>query len=474
MKRPKITENPSQGQVKDSANVWKNKAVCRAVENAALRKRIKVLTDSREGYKTKCKVLAERLVQKKNCTTEEVFLGAKASGHQYSLAVVCLILELHKYGAMSLRGCRHAVGCMLVALGLSARLPSHSTIRNWLCKGGLHRLETGMGAEGEYVVYVDESIVFGSEKILLVLGVPVVKIPTTRSLTHSDMEVLYVGANTEWKAQHIEVELEKIGKKKPIVYVVSDEGNNLRKAYKSLKYTHIADCTHVLANYLKRLYDSDADFASFRELIGHLRKQWNLSRDNRRYMPPTMRGKMRFANIFPCVRWAQLRLAAWSEMSESVRESLAFLKEKEALIRRLAYVSTVFKTVCATLKNEGFGSAQHADILAQLATISVLTAEDTDGKVATFVGNCKTYLAQLSVQSAHLACPHLLVSSDIIESFFGKFKTKINANNSSGLTAFLFTIANFSQSFSVEETKNALESVQLKDLKLVKNREKPT
>ena len=169
MKRPKITENLSEEQVKDSANFWSNKAVSRAAENAALRKRIKVLTDSREGYKTKCKILAERLVQKKNATTEEVFLGDKASGDQYSLAVVC----------------------MRVALGLSACLP------------------------------------------------------------------------------------------------------------------------------------------------------------------------------------------------------------------------------------------------------------------------------------------HLLVSLDIIESFFGKFKTKINANNRSGLTAFVFTIANFSQSFSVEETKNALESVQLKDLKLVKNREKP-
>ena len=264
MKRPKITENPSEGQVKDSANVWSNKAVSRAAENAALRKRIKVLTDSREGYKTKCKILAERLVQK-NATTEEVFLEAKASGHQYSLAVSCLILELYQYGAMSLRGCRHAVGCMLVALGLSACLPSHSTVRNWLCKGGLHRSETAAVADGEYVVYVDESIVFGREKILLILSVP----------------------------------------------------------------------------------------------------------------------------------------------------------------------------------------------------------------VATFVVNCKTYLAQLSVQSAHLARPHLLVSSDIIESFFGKFKTKINANNRSGLTAFVFTIANFSESFSVEETKNALESVQLKDLKLVKNREKP-
>lgn len=463
MKRTKITENPSFRRVKDSANVWKNKALFRGVENTVLRKRIKELTISRDSWKERYKTL------KSAPANAGVLMGEKAARHQYSVSLVCLLLEMHKYGAMSLRSCRNSMACMLVALGLSVRLPSHSTIRNWLCKGGLHRIETTASVGGEYVVYVDESIVFGSEKILLLLGVRAEKIPTTRALTHSDMEVLYVGANVEWKSEHIEAELVKIAKKKPILYAVSDEGNNLCGAYKSFKCTHIADCTHVLANHLKRLYEKDADFEEFRKLIGQLRKQWNLSKTNSRYMPPTMRGKMRFANIFPCVYWAQLRLAEWDSLSESVQQSLAFLKEKAWLIESLASVSAVFKTVCATLKNEGFGVEQRASILSELATISAAT---TDTKAGIFIENCKNYLAYLDSKSTVLNQVHLLVSSDIIESFFGKFKTKINANNRSGLTEFLFTIANFSQSFSVEETKKALETIKLKDLKLSKKREK--
>lgn len=186
-------------------------------------------------------------------------------------------------------------------------------------------------------------------------------------------------------------------------------------------------------------------------------------------MPPTMRGKMRFANIFPCVYWAQLRLAEWDNLSESVQQSLVFLKEKAGLIDSLAIVSAVFKTTCATLKNEGFGTEQKASILSELATISAST---TDGKAGVFIQNCKDYLAYLDSKNTLLKQIHLLVSSDIIESFFGKFKTKINANNRTGLTEFLFTIANFSQSFSVEETKKALETIKLKDIKLSKKREK--
>jgi hypothetical protein len=321
------------------------------------------------------------------------------------------------------------------------------------------------------VVYVDESIVFGSEKILLILGIPVDKIPQGRAVIHSDMEVLFVGANTEWKAAQIEAELEKIAQHKQIIYIVSDEGNNLRKAYKSMDYTHIEDCTHILANHLKRLYHTDADFEAFRKLIGDLRKCWNLSKANSQYMPPTMRGKMRFANIFPCVAWAQRQLAAWTNLPELVREKLAFLKEKDGFIASLGSISAVFKTVCSTLKNEGFGATQQASISNDLDAVS---AANTDAKTATFIENCKGYLDNLDAKSKILNTTHLLASSDIIESFFGKFKTKINTNNRIGLTEFLFTIANFSASFSVEETKKALETIKLKDLKLSKKQANST
>lgn len=465
MKLQKITKNPSQGQDKDNAKSWKDKALSRRAENVLLQQRIKELTASRDKWKEKHDML------KADSPKNMALAGETARCHQYSTAMVALSLELHKYGGMSLRSCRHSVGCMLVSLGLSERIPSHTTIRNWLCKGGLHRITSGQSISGKYVVYVDESIVFGSEKILLILGISVDKIPHDRALMHSDMEVLFVGTSAEWKAEHIEVELKKIGQQKEIVYIVSDEGNNLRKAYKSMNYTHIEDCTHILANHLKRLYSTDVDFEAFRKLIGDLRKCWNLSKAHSQYMPPTMRGKMRFANIFPCVAWAQRLLSDWANLPELVREKLAFLKVKDGFIASLGCISTVFKTVCSTLKNEGFGDTQQASISSNLDSVS---ATNTDAKTATFIGNCKGYLDNLDAKTKILNTTHLLASSDIIESFFGKFKTKINTNNRSGLTEFLFTIANFSTSFSLEETKKALETIKLKDLKLPKKRANST
>ena len=460
MKQSKTAGNLSLGQYKSRYKSWKCKAILRGEENIALRKRIKELETSRDKWRSKCQVL------KKEGREGSILGGEKASRHKYSLVLIALILEFHRYGSMSLRSCRHCVSCMLLSLGLSSSIPSHSSIRNWLCKCGYYRIKEGGETAGDYVIYVDESIVFGSEKMLLILGVSEGNIPTNRGLTHSDMEVLYVGASQQWKGEDIAAELVKIGKNKRIKYVVSDEGNNLKNAYKSLSYIHIEDCTHILANHLKHIYGATDEFEEFRKLIGTLRKEWNLSKEKSRYMPPTMRGKMRFANIFPCVAWAKSMRENWTNLSPKVQESLQFLQEKEAFIQSLIEVEIVFKTVCQTLKTEGFGEVQKATILAQLATMKV------QEKAAIFIENCTQYLQNLATKSQELGQKHLLCSSDIIESYFGKFKTKINPNNRSGLTEFIFTIANFSRSFSIEETKDALENVTLKDIILIKKHHK--
>ena len=462
MKTLKKPRNSSKGQTKDKTNSWKTKAISRRKENEKLRKRNKELTQSRDVWKEKYKTL------KKVSKTSQSLTNEKASKHQYSLPIIVLIVELYKYGGMSLRSCRHSLCCMFVCFGLSHKVPSHSSIRNWICKCGLYRVKSTSDQKGKYVIYIDESITFGSEKMLLILGVELDKVSFNRSLSHSDMSVLYVGASNSWKGEDIKKELEKIALDKEIKYVVSDEGTNLRKSYKLLNYIHIEDCTHVLANHLKRIYDKNVDFESFRKLIGNLRRDWNLSKTKSQYMPPTMRGKMRFANIFPCVNWAKKILADWDNLSKEVQDRLTFLKENTTFIQSLIQVEIIFKTVCGTLKNGGFSLDQKQVILEDLAKIEV------GEKARVFRQNCKDYLENLTVKSQSLKQQNLLCSSDIIESYFGKFKTKVNANNRSGLTEFIFTVATFGKPFSIQETKKALETIKCEDLILNKNQAKNT
>jgi len=352
-------------------------------------------------------------------------------------------------------------------MGLNGRVPSHISIRNWGCKHGYNRVLETQKQRGEYTIFVDESMVFGSEKILLILGISKDKIHLDRAVLHTDMDILYGGYNQQWKAESIADELHKIAKYKEISYVVSDEGLNLRKAYNACNYIH-EDSTHIFANYLKKLYGEESTFESFRELIGKLRQLWNLSKENSQYMPPSMRAKMRFANIFPCVDWANSCLANGDTFDKKVQESLQFLQAQKAFIEQLVEIGKIFKWVCAKLKIEGFGDKQKEAILKELSTVKM--GENT----AIFVENIKDYLENLSQKSTQLSQKYLLCSSDIIESFFGKFKQKINRNSRSGLTEFIFTMANFSGNFTQNEIKNALENVKIKDLKQVKQKEKVT
>jgi len=450
----------SEGQTKVIENKWKNKAIARRIEINSLRKRLKEVTESRDNWKSKWK----------NRDSVAVAIsfskGEKASGHRYNLDINVLVLALSKYGGMSLRSCRHCLCCMMVCLGLSGKPPSHSTIRIWLCKCGMYRIKKEIRKSCNYVIYVDESISFGSEKILLILAVPLARVDWNRSLTHEDMEVLYVGVSQEWKGEDIEIELSKIAQDHTIEYVVSDQGNNLRKAYKLLKYMHIEDCTHILANFLKRIYDKDEIFEGFRKLIGKLRQAWNLSKTKSQYMPPTMRGKMRFANIFPCINWAEKMLCDWDNLDKEIQAKLFFLQQHKDFIETLIQVEKVFKTVCAMLKNKGFSLVQKQKILEQLEQIQAKPI------TRVFIQNCKDYLENLTEKSNQLGMVNLLCSSDIIESYFGKFKNKINRNSRSGLTEFIFTIATFGKSFSKEDVKKALEAVRCDDLILDKRKPK--
>ena len=61
MKRTKITGNASNGQIKVTVNNWKDKAIARRKENEQLKKRIKELTTSRDGWKSKYKFLKKKM-----------------------------------------------------------------------------------------------------------------------------------------------------------------------------------------------------------------------------------------------------------------------------------------------------------------------------------------------------------------------------------------------------------------------------
>lgn len=439
-------------QAKDIPKGWKIKAIERGQRLKSIRKRVKELTASRDHWRRKYFSL-------KNGQREA---SRKAKRHQYALCWVQFCLRCHQYGGLGLRACRHCLNCIYLCLNIQGRVPSHVSIRNWIIKQGYYQVHDLAKLKGEWVIWVDESVVLGAESILLVLGLPLQEWQFERPVCVSDTYVLWVESRQGWTVQQIQSILQKVKDMVDVQYVVSDQGINLCKAYAQVGLTHIPDCSHVLANSMEKLYKNDPTFDLFIRWAAQLRARWAMSRQKVAFMPPAHRTKARFANIFPLVRWAVDVLNRPQDSSllipQEVKDELVFLDQYRIFIEELSWIDQISSSVAKILKTQGYNTKSHSLIQQNMSQVGLL---DSPNKQA-FIHHLNSYLENLcnltSEQQTLICC------SDVIESTFGKFKQKIPPRSPFGMTQFLLSIANFGQNLNLGHLKMALESITLEEL----------
>jgi predicted transcriptional regulator len=85
----------------------------------------------------------------------------------------------------------------------------------------------------EYAQIVDESMMLGSEKMLLSLGVEAEKVDNN-ALQHNDVKVLNISVANKWNSETVKEHLEETEKKvghRPL-YSISDNDSKLIKAFR--------------------------------------------------------------------------------------------------------------------------------------------------------------------------------------------------------------------------------------------------
>ena len=345
---------------------------------------------------------------------------------------------------------------------MQGRVPSHVSIRNWIIKQGYYQVHDLAKPKGEWVIWVDESVVLGAESILLVLGLPLQEWKFERPVCVSDTYVLWVESRQGWTVQQIQSILQKVKDMVDVQYVVSDQGINLCKAYAQVGLSHIPDCSHVLANGMEKLYKNDPTFDLFIRWAAQLRARWAMSRQKVAFMPPAHRTKARFANVFPLVRWAIDVLNRPQDSSllipQEVKDELVFLDQYRIFIEELSWIDQISSSVAKILKTQGYNTKSHSLIQQNMSQVGLL---DSPNKQA-FIHHLNSYLENLcnltSEQQTLICC------SDVIESTFGKFKQKIPPRSPFGMTQFLLSFANFGQNLNLGHLKMALESITLEEL----------
>ncbi len=418
-----------------------------------LKRKLKDTQISRANWKAKAK--SSNLQGVSAPDSPALFGGGKAKGHSYSLLLVAFCANMQSYGAMSLRSCVHILLCLQLAVGRCQRIPSHSSIRVWVCKLGKHRIESGEPSAELWVYWVDESIHIGNQKVLLVLGIPEGSLRFGFGLTLSELRILHMSVDTQWKGEQIAEVLESLTKKYPLSYIVSDQGNNLRKSYGLTGSLHIPDCTHALSKGLEKAYKDKAVFKEFCAWAALLRKKWSMKKDRKAYLPPNQRSKVRFANLFPLVEWAKKQLGQWDALPQELREDFSFLDRHKEWVLAFWSIQEKLVETSLILKLEGYSLANEARIK------SIVGAGQTAEEQA-FSACVLDYLSDLSGKMA--GKDKLYCCSDVIESAFGKLKQKL-PKNSDAMTSFIFTLASIGGHYQSDEVRDALESIREKDIK---------
>jgi hypothetical protein len=442
---------------------WKEKAKERRKELEKLKKRLKELEESRDGWKIKqqeCKAKIRRL-EKELAKFKKGQKQEKAKHHSYELWYVCLALQLLHQGGVSLRACQRILQILAIRWQLGVKVPSGPTINIWSKKLGYHAQSREEKLEGKWVLILDESVAIGQERLFLIQGVRLDNRPMDRALSIRDVEILALGIRSSWKGHEVKELLDRASAQvEEVLYGLGDQGNNIKKGLALAQLAHMPDCTHALGTVTKRLYAKDERFISFSKVCSKFSKQINLSADAD-LMPPKQRSKARFLNLFDLSSWAheKLRLQQkWKAKpdTESQRraERLAYLNDYRELIEELQHISLATSQIFKIIKVKGLNSANVEKCHKILG--KSLSPEPWKQGVKDYLDTSVNLIPGLA---DYICC------SDVIESTFGKYKQQVKASPYAGITDNCLHIGTYGHSLEQQKVKEALEKTRIVDLK---------
>jgi hypothetical protein len=323
---------------------------------------------------------------------------------------------------------------------------------------GIYKLAQIHEKSDDWILMIDESIEFGHEKLLVILGIREANIDFGRALNYYDMNCLKLKVSCSWKGEDIKKVLDELSLKiGTIKYVVADMGNSIKKALKLSSIIHIQDVNHKISWFIKELYKDDAIFKSYTEKLAYLRGSLCLSSMSH-LLPPQQRVNSRYMNLKPIFDWgmAILQMLESETSNPSEKERVLHIRDFEALIRQTHQLIEIANSIQEILKINGLSEQTKADCLNYFDCV-------TDSRILKFKDMIEEFLTKMinSVEGDN----KILCSSDILESSFGKYKNYISDNISIGITDLSLSIPAFGSELEQGNIKKAMEGVKVKQIK---------
>lgn len=387
--------------------------------------------------------------------------------HKYSDLLVGICVDIYVGSHCGFRATSKIIRCLNERLGWGlASTPSMGSIKNWVEKSGysIYNEPKEKFQDDDYAIITDESMMLGSEKLLLTLGVKSNK-DNQGALSFQEIDVLDISVKRSWNGEKIKdvlANIENKAKKAPS-YVLSDNANTISKAVKNKGYKHIRDVGHTLAMFIERKYKNNDMFIAYTKAIAGVKVRENM-KPTGYLLPPKQRAIARFMNIAPIIQWSKQILKCYDKLPENEQLVFSFIKGHRQIVEELNEIILACRDISDCLKNNGLS---YKTIKHCLETVKPMQ----NSKIQGVVDISKSFGQYLIELKDNLPDKDAIwhVSSDIIESCFGCYKSRMSCNLLDGVTRHVLILPILTRLAPKTgiiniNYKNALEQYLLSDL----------
>ncbi len=437
-------------RIRRSRSEWKTKAVSRATQLRCQRKK-SARSQKREDAR---RLELEERVSFLEC--ENAALKSTAAPHLPAVgggdsldrrrtACVMMVIE----GIVSFRAVPRIWGVLQRLGWVSIQIPHFTSVIHWTLRAGMTIFNEVGSTDEPWIAVIDCSIDIGTRKALVVLRVSLSALHQKQdAIGLQDCECIGLKIATRWNGPLVKDALADIfGKAGMPRAIIKDGGTDIKRGVELYREAHdaehvqiIEDVGHLAANALKAEFAWRAAFAKFLDIVrkGAARiRQTSLAW----LLPPKVRTKGRFQGITEVAEWAGKLLNLMGGPGRSKNDSEVGMLRKA--FRGLSQLRGFLEQFCATcevaerflklLKREGLNQATGAEakiILKQLPRDSKVRA-----RLLSWIDRHLKIQRGLAIGQLPL-----LVSSDVVESLFGKFKTIVQRNPQAELNRLVYII----------------------------------
>jgi len=372
--------------------------------------------------------------------------------------MIQMAITLINCSGVSFRSVSKIFLVLKITFNLNIRVPSHTTVLNWVKKQGVANFrDKAFFDTQQWILIIDESIQFGNKKLLAVVAVSATKQALNRALNYKDLVPVILKSSESWKSDDIVSEIKACINLEQVLYVVSDNGGNLKSCCEKLGLKHIEDVGHKFSWIIKEVYENQDVFERYTKQLAGMRAKLSMSKFSH-IIPPNQRVMSRFMNLTPLFKWGNrmIDLLEKEQLSPEEREKVDFVLENKEFIQYTYDILEILNKILQLLKTKGFNEETIAKSRLILEKLT-----DEKGKIIRIMINqyFEDTLRKMAAEKS------ILCSSDILESCFGKYKSVVKANKTVGITDLCLCISTLLSDTNLESTKQAMSQIKTTQIK---------